>query len=160
MSPSWDDEKKNPPFEILELRYLFFGPKNTFFERRGVLNPPRVPKFCRAWLIWSPTPACMSTLWFGKKIQPSYRIWFNFFYFLSHILFFHVFWPIFGYPKPNMKWFLSHLQPATEFHNLAVEWAQNWPLLMSLEAICNFFPLQRGQKSIFWGFLVFFKAIA
>ena len=80
--------KKTPPFEILELRYLFFCPKTTFFECRGVLNPPRVPKFCQAWLIWSPTPACMSTLWFGKKIQPSYRIWFIFFYFfVSHPVF-------------------------------------------------------------------------
>ena len=139
--------------------YILFLPSKNHF--REVSNPPRVPKFCRAWLIWSPAPTCMTTLWFWKKIQPSYRIWFILF-FLSHTLFFFfcVIWPIFGYPKPNMKWFLSHLQPATEFHNLAVEWAQNWPLLMSLEAICNFFPLQRGQKSVFWGFLVFFKAIA
>ena len=129
----------------------FFGPKNTFFEGRGVLNPPRVPKFCRAWLIWSPTPACMSTLWFGKKIQPSYRIWFIFFIFLSHTLFFRVIWPIFGYPKPNIKSFFSHLEPATKFHKLAVDWAQNWPLFMSLDAICDFFPLHGSIWQI-WPF--------
>ena len=40
--------------------------------------------------------------------------------YLSHTLFFCIIWPIFGYPKPNMKFFLSHLEPGTNSDNLAV----------------------------------------
>ena len=139
---------------------LFLPPKNHFWNVGRFQTPLGSPNFAEhgsygalllhAWLLCG----------FEKKSSLHIEFGSFFSFCLTPCFFFCVIWPIFGYPKPNMKWFLSHLQPATEFHNLAVEWAQNWPLLMSLEAICNFFPLQRGQKSVFWGFLVFFKAIA
>ena len=136
-------------------------PIGTTHQILGILGGATPPPVMTPIFIWSPAPTRMSTLWFGIKIQPSYRIWFLFFhFFVSHPVFFCIIWPIFGYPKPNMKFFWSNLEPATEFHNLAVGWAQNLPLFMCFEAICDFFPLLRSQKSGFWGFFYFFTAIA
>ena len=114
-------------------------PKKALFKKARALYPSRIPNFRWGWLIWAPNPTYMSPLRFRKKsnLHLEYGSFFKFVF--SPSLCFGPFGPVFGYSKPDFTFLRSCMEGVTQFHKLAADLAQNRPLTICLEAICDFF---------------------